>query len=61
MFWTITVILLVQWVIGMTAGSTVGMWVHLLFVFALISGVLALVTGARRRTFGAGLGGDRRT
>lgn len=48
MFWTITVILLVLWVLGMTAGSTVGLWVHLMLVFALVSLLLALVSGARR-------------
>jgi hypothetical protein len=54
MFWTITVILLVLWVLGMTAGSTVGMWVHLMLVFALVSMVLALVSGARRSGGAAG-------
>ncbi len=49
MFWTITVILLVLWVFGMAAGSTVGMWVHLLLLFSLVSLVLALVSGAKGR------------
>ena len=43
-FWTISVILFVLWVLGMVAGSTVGAWIHLMFVFALFSTVLAVAS-----------------
>jgi hypothetical protein len=41
--WTITIILFVLWVLGMVSGAQLGMWVHLLLVFALISLVLSVV------------------
>lgn len=43
-FWTISVIFFVLWVLGMVAGSTVGAWIHLMFVFALFSTVLAVAS-----------------
>lgn len=43
-FWTISVIMFVLWVLGMVAGSTVGAWIHLMFVFALFSLVLAVAS-----------------
>lgn len=43
-----SVILFVLWVLGMVAGSTVGAWVHLLFVFALLTVILAVVNTGRR-------------
>jgi hypothetical protein len=47
MFWTIAVILTVLWVLGMASGATLGMWVHVLLVFALISVVLAVAQRGR--------------
>lgn len=47
MLWTITVILFVLWVLGMISGSTVGAWVHVLLVFALVSLVLAVARHGR--------------
>ena len=32
MLWTITVILLVLWVLGLVSGSTMGAWVHILLL-----------------------------
>lgn len=49
MYWTISVILLVLWALGLTAGSTEGAWVHLFLVFALVSAVLGLVSGGGRK------------
>lgn len=43
MLWTITVILLVLWAIGLVSGSTLGWWVHLLLVLAVISLVFAVI------------------
>jgi hypothetical protein len=43
MLWTITIILLVLWAIGLVSGSTLGWWVHLLLILAVISLILAVV------------------
>ena len=49
MLWTITVILLVLWVLGLVSGSAIGAWVHILLVLAVISLIFALMRrgGAR--------------
>ncbi len=49
MLWTILVILLVLWLLGLVSGYTVGGFVHLLLVLALVIFVINLLTG--RRTF----------
>ncbi len=43
MLWTITIILLVLWAIGLVSGSTLGSWVHLLLILAVISLILAVI------------------
>jgi hypothetical protein len=50
MLWTITLILLALWVLGLVSGATLGWWVHLLLVLAVISLILAI---ARRSTAAA--------
>lgn len=47
MLWTITVVLLVLWILGFTAFHTVGAWVHLLLVLAVISVAINLIRGRR--------------
>lgn len=47
MLWTITVILLVLWAIGMVSGSTLGAWVHILLVLAVIALVFAIIGRGR--------------
>lgn len=47
-YWTITVILFVLWVVGLITGSTEGYWVHLFLAFALASLLLALMGRGRR-------------
>lgn len=47
MLWTITIVLLVLWVLGFTTFHTVGSWVHLLLVLAVISVVINLIRGRR--------------
>ncbi len=47
MLWTITVILLVLWAIGMVSGATLGWWVHLLLVLAVISLIFAIIGRGR--------------
>jgi len=48
MLWTITVILLVLWVLGLVSSYTLGGWIHLLLVIAVIVVVLNLIQGRRR-------------
>lgn len=43
MLWTIAVILLVLWVLGMVSGASLGLWIHLFLLFALVAVILAVV------------------
>jgi len=47
MLWTILVILLVLWLLGLVSGYTVGGFVHLLLILALVIFVINLLTGRR--------------
>jgi hypothetical protein len=47
MLWTILVILLILWLLGLVSGYTVGGFVHLLLVLALVILVINLLTGRR--------------
>jgi hypothetical protein len=47
MLWTIAVILLVLWVLGMVTSYTLGGVVHLLLVIALIVIVVQFISGRR--------------
>ena len=47
MLWTIAVILLVLWVLGMITSYTLGGVVHLLLVLALVVIVFQFVSGRR--------------
>jgi hypothetical protein len=47
MLWTITVILLVLWLIGLVSGATLGGWIHILIVLAIISLIFNLLSGRR--------------
>ena len=48
MLWTITVVLMVLWLFGMIGGYTMGAWIHLLLILAVISLIFAVI----RRTPG---------
>jgi hypothetical protein len=47
MLWTIFVILLVLWLLGLVTGAVFGGFIHLLLVLAVIVVVVQLVTGRR--------------
>ncbi|HEY4381490.1 MAG TPA: lmo0937 family membrane protein [Acidobacteriaceae bacterium] len=47
MLWTITVILLVLWLLGVVGVYTVGAWIHLLLILAIISIIFNLLSGRR--------------
>jgi hypothetical protein len=47
MLWTIIVILLIMWALGLVTSYTMGGFVHILLVIALIVLVINLVQGRR--------------
>lgn len=47
MLWTIFVILLVLWLLGMVSSYTIGGFIHILLVLAIVALVYQLVAGRR--------------
>jgi len=47
MLWTLFVVLLVLWLLGLVSSYTLGGFIHLLLVLALIVLVINLVSGRR--------------
>lgn len=47
MLWTITIILVVLWLLGLVSGYTLGGWIHLLLVLAVIVLIFNLLSGRR--------------
>ena len=47
MLWTIFLILIVAWALGLVSGYTVGNFIHVLLVVALIVLVFQLLSGRR--------------
>jgi len=47
MLWTIFVILLVLWLVGLVSGYALGGFIHLLLVLAVIVLIFQLITGRR--------------
>ena len=47
MLWTIIVILLIMWALGLVTSYTMGGFIHILLVIALIMLVINLVQGRR--------------
>ena len=47
MLWTIFVILLVLWLVGLVSSYTMGGFIHLLLVLAVIVLIVNLITGRR--------------
>jgi uncharacterized protein DUF5670 len=47
MLWTIFVILLILWLLGVVTSYTLGGFVHLLLVIALVVLLINLITGRR--------------
>jgi len=47
MLFTIAVILLLLWAVGLVSGTTVGGFVHVLLVIAVVMVVLQLLSGRR--------------
>ncbi|HKI50818.1 MAG TPA: lmo0937 family membrane protein [Geothermobacteraceae bacterium] len=47
MLWTITIILVILWALGLVSSYTLGGYIHILLVVALIVLVLGLLQGRR--------------
>jgi len=47
MLWTIAVLLLLMWALGMVSSYTVGGFIHILLLLALISVAIQLIGGRR--------------
>lgn len=47
MLWTIFLILLVLWALGMITGTTMGGFVHILLVIAIVVLLIRLIQGRR--------------
>ena len=47
MLYTIAVVLLIMWLLGLVSGYTLGAFVHVLLVIALVLFVVGLVSGRR--------------
>jgi hypothetical protein len=45
--WTIAVVLLVLWAIGLVSGTTVGGFIHILLVVAVIAVLIRLIQGRK--------------
>jgi uncharacterized protein DUF5670 len=47
MLWTIFVILMVMWLLGMVTSYTLGGFIHILLVLAIVSVLISLIQGRR--------------
>jgi hypothetical protein len=47
MLWTISLILIVLWMLGMVSSYTMGGFIHLLLVIAVVTVLLRLIGGRR--------------
>jgi hypothetical protein len=47
MLWTIAVILIVLWVLGLVSNATMGGFIHILLVIAIIVLILGVIGGRR--------------
>jgi hypothetical protein len=48
MLWTIAVILVVLWLVGLVSSYTLGGFIHILLVIAVVIIILNLIQGRRR-------------
>jgi Family of unknown function (DUF5670) len=47
MLWTITITLFILWVVGLVSSYTLGGWIHILLVLAIIVLIFNLMSGRR--------------
>jgi len=48
MLYTIAVILLVLWLLGLVTGATIGGFIHILLVIAIVMVLINLISGRKR-------------
>jgi len=47
MLWTVFVILLILWLLGMVSGATLGGFIHLLLILAIVVVLIRVIQGRR--------------
>ena len=47
MLWTITIILFILWILGLVSSYTLGGWIHILLVLAVVVLIFNLLSGRR--------------
>ena len=47
MLWTISVILIVLWLLGLVSGYTMGYYIHILLVIAIVIVLVRIIQGRR--------------
>ncbi len=47
MLWTITVVLIILWVLGLVSSYTMGGFIHILLVLAVITLLIRIIQGRR--------------
>jgi hypothetical protein len=47
MLYTIAVVLLILWLLGLASGSTIGAFIHVLLVIAIVLFLVGLLSGRR--------------
>ena len=47
MLWTIAIILIIMWLLGLVTSTTMGGFIHILLVIAVIAVLLRLISGRR--------------
>ncbi|HTK83007.1 MAG TPA: lmo0937 family membrane protein [Bacteroidota bacterium] len=47
MLWTIFVILVIMWALGMISGYTIGGFIHILLVLAIVTVLIRIIQGRR--------------
>jgi len=47
MFWTIAVILVILWMLGLVSGYTIGGFIHILLVIAIVVVLIRIIQGRR--------------
>ncbi len=47
MLWTITIVLVILWAVGLVSSYTMGGWIHILLVLAIIVLIFNLLSGRR--------------
>jgi hypothetical protein len=47
MLWTIAVVLIIMWLLGLVSGYTIGNFIHILLVIAIIIVLIRVIQGRR--------------